>query len=124
MRYGMSFSVGSGPMPHADRAAAPPPVTPRTLRNRRRFIPSAMARPVPALVMTHRTVTAHVVLHVTPDAPPHPQRGILVHLRHGRDVPVAAHARLIPQPLDVALVREPREGAHLSRRIVRCGCMT
>src|SRR5712692_6134036 len=75
--YGTSFSVGSGPIPHPDSAAAPPPATPSTLRNRRRSIPSLISS---RLVVAHRAVTAHVAGHVTADAPPHLQGGDLVDL--------------------------------------------
>src|SRR5213594_4293289 len=105
----MSFSVGSGPMPQAESAAAPAPVTPRTLRKRLRSIllgPSVMAVRL-RLVVTHGTIAAHFVLHVTLHAPAHPQRGDLIDLRHALHVPVALGARLRAECLDVTLVGEP-----------------
>src|SRR6266511_375614 len=111
MRYGISRSVGSGPMPQADSVAAPAPVTPRTLRNRLRFIwsgPSVIAVGL-RLVVARGAVPAHFVLRVTPHAPPHSKRGDLVYLGHPLHVAVALGARLRAERLDVALVREPHE---------------
>src|SRR4030088_548774 len=98
-------------MPHAESVAAPAPVTPSTLRNPLRSIlfgPSVIAMRL-RLVVTHGTVAAHLVLHVTLHAPTHPQGGNLVHLRHALHVPVARAARLGAERLDVALVREAHE---------------
>src|SRR5215510_15860611 len=105
----MSFSVGSGPMPQPDSAAAPPPATPSTWRNRLRSIPSLISsRP---LVVTHRAVAADIARDVTADAPPHLQRGHLADLRHPIDLAVTVGARLRPRPehLDMPHVREVDE---------------
>src|SRR5688572_28485315 len=99
----MRRSVGSGPMPHADTAAAPAPVTPSTFRNRRRLMGSVIS------VVTHATVAAHFVLDVTAHAPSHLQRGDLVDLRHGFHVAVTVLARVGAQGLDVTHVREADE---------------
>src|SRR2546430_6910826 len=100
--YGTRCSVGSGWMPHADTAAAAPPVAPRTVRNRLRSICRAS-------VVTHGAVARDVALHVAVDAPAHLERGDLVHLRHGAHVAVAGGAALGAQDLDMALVREAHE---------------
>src|SRR6266480_817502 len=76
-------------MPHADNAAAPALLTPRTLRNRLRSMPSVM---VP-LVMTHAAIACHLVFDVTAHAPPHAQRRDLGHLRHPLYFPVARRDR-------------------------------
>src|SRR2546430_4543165 len=99
---GTRCSVGSGWMPHADTAAAAPPVAPRTVRNRLRSICRAS-------VGTHGAVARDVALHVAVDAPAHLERGDLVHLRHGAHVAVAGGAVLGAQDLDMALVREAHE---------------
>src|SRR5574341_1585365 len=99
----MSRSVGSGPMPHADTAATPAPVTPRTFTNRRRLMGSVMS------VVAHGAIAAHFFFDVAADAPPHLQGRDLVDLRHGLHVAVAIRARSGPQRLDVAHVREPHE---------------
>src|SRR6266705_999538 len=68
-----------------------------------------------ASVVAHGAVAAHVALHVTVDAPAHLERGDLVDLRHAAHVPVAVHAALGAQDLDVSLVRkahEARERVH------------
>src|SRR6266545_1861071 len=98
-------------MPQAERVAAPVPVTPSTLRNRLRSIPSVIALGLP-LVVAHGAVATHFVLHVTPDAPSHAQRGDLIDLRHALDVAVTGTARLGAERLDVALVGEMHEAGH------------
>src|SRR5712692_6695685 len=103
-RYGISFSVGSGPMPQPARTAAPPPVTPSTFKNRLRSIPSLMARS--ALVVTGRAVPGHLPLRVAADAPAHTERGDLGDLGHRFHLPVARRARVRSQDLDVSLMRE------------------
>src|SRR5437016_870640 len=100
--YGTRCSVGSGPMSHADAAAAAPPVAPRTVRNRLRSICRAS-------VVTHGAVARDVALHVAINAPAHLERGDLIHLRHAAHVAVAVDAALRAQHLDVALVREADE---------------
>src|SRR5258705_6002927 len=107
----MSFSVGSGPMPQADRVAAPAPVTPRTFRNRLRFMPSgpSVISMRLRLVVTHGTVADHLLLHVTRHAPSHSQRRHLVDLGHALHVPVARRTRLGAEGFDVALVGEANE---------------
>src|SRR6266511_1300459 len=104
----MSFSVGSAPMPQAESVAAPAPVTPSTLRNRLRSIPSVIALGLP-LVVAHGAVATHFVPLVTPHAPSHAQRRDLIHRRHALDVAVAGTARLGAERLDVALVRDMHE---------------
>src|SRR5689334_25154981 len=114
-------------MPHPATTAAPPPVTPRTLRNRRRFIPSTMSSPLIILVVTHRAVPRHLLLHVTADAPAHPERLHLRDLSRVRDVTVTKRAGVIPESLDVAHMREvhePGQGVHtdpLGRLLVAPG---
>src|SRR4029077_6894247 len=105
----MSFSVGSGPMPQPATTAAPPPVTPRTLRNRRRFIPSTMSSPLIMLVVAHRAVARHFLFDMTADAPAHPQRLDLRDLCGLGDVAVAHDAGAVPQGLDVSHMREVHE---------------
>src|SRR2546429_4154583 len=100
--YGTRCSVGSGWMSHADAAAAAPPVAPRTVRNRLRSIRRAS-------VVTQGAVARDVALHVAVDAPAHPERGDLVHLRHGAHFAVAGGAALGAQDLDMALMREANE---------------
>src|SRR5690349_21758099 len=102
-------------MPHPATTAAPPPVTPRTLRNRRRFIPSTMSSPLIMLVVTHRAVARHLLLDVTADAPAHPPRLDLRDLRRPGDIPVAQDARAVAEGLDVPHMREvhePGQGVH------------
>src|SRR5690242_3542325 len=102
-------------MPHPATTAAPPPVTPRTLRNRRRFIPSTMSSPLIMLVVTHRAVPRHLLLHVTADAPAHPERLHLRDLRGLRDVAVTEGAGRVAEGFDVAHMREvhePGQGVH------------
>src|SRR5215469_10608732 len=102
-------------MPHPATTAAPPPVTPRTLRNRRRFIPSTMSSPLIMLVVTHGAVPRHLLLHVTADAPAHPERLHLRDLGRVRDVTVTGGAGVVAEGLDVAHMREvhePGEGVH------------
>src|SRR6266446_5361564 len=111
----MSRSVGSGPMPQADTAAAPAPVTPRTFRKRLRSIESVIS------VVAHAAIAGHVVLDVAAHAPSHPQRGHLFDLWHFRDVAVAGHTRRGAEGLDVPHVgkaHEPGQGvdAHPLRR--------
>src|ERR1051325_6229229 len=105
----MSFSVGSGPMPQPDSAAAPPPATPSTLRNRLRSIPSLISsRP---LVVTDRAVPTHIALHVAADAPPHLQGWDLRDLRgpvYGA-MTIRARFRACAEHLDVPHVREVHE---------------
>src|SRR6185503_19579399 len=96
----MRRSVGSGPMPHADTAAAPALVTPSTFRNRRRSIESVMS------VVAHAAIAAHLVLDVAAHAPAHFERRDLGNLRHGFDVAVARDAGIRAQPFDVTHVRE------------------
>src|SRR3989454_1295830 len=109
MRYGMSFCDRWASLPQAETATAPPPVTPRTVRNRRRFICSLMASPSPRSVVTYEAVARDLLLHVTADAPPHGERRRLVHLRHQADVAVARVATLAPERLDVPQVRKVDE---------------
>src|SRR5574342_818748 len=110
----MSFSVGSGPIPQPDSTAAPPPVTPRTFRNHRRFIPSCISSPTPRLIVTHRAVSAEFAFHVTLDAPAHLQRLHLGDL--GRPVYLAvaigAGLRRVAQDLDVTHVGEVHEAGN------------
>src|SRR6267378_94255 len=96
----MSRSVGSGPMPQDDTAAAPAPVTPRTFRNRRRSMESVIS------VMTHAAVAGHVVLDVAADAPSHAQRRDLFDLRHALHLAVARHTCRRAERLDVTHVRK------------------
>src|SRR5690349_23032597 len=88
-------------MSHADAAAAAPPVAPNTVKNR--------LRSIRASVVTQRAVTRDIVLHVTVDAPAHPERSELVHLGHRAHVAVARDAGVGPQRLDVALMRKRSE---------------
>src|SRR5437660_6864732 len=118
----MSFSVGSGPIPQDESAAAPAPVTPSTLRNRLRSIESVID-PSLVLVVTHGTVARHFVFDVAAHAPPHAQRGHLIHLRHALHVAMARGARLRAERFDVTHVRETREprqrmNAHPLRRLL------
>src|SRR6267142_6118062 len=99
----MSRSVGSGPMPHEDRAAVPAPVTPSTFRKRRRSRESVIS------IVTDATVAGHFALHVTAHAPSHPQRRDLLNLRHALHVAVTGRARLGAKRLDVAHVGEAYE---------------
>src|SRR6266478_4662244 len=99
----MSRSVGSGPMPHADTAAAPAPVTPRTFRKRLRSMESVIS------VVAHAAVAGHVVLDVTADAPSHAQRRHLRDLRHALDLAVARRTRRRAERFDVPHMREPHE---------------
>src|SRR5215472_1243744 len=123
----MRCSVGSGPMPQPATTAAPPPVTPRTLRNRRRFIPSTMSSPLIMLVVAHRAVARDLLLDVTPDAPAHPERLDLRDLGGLGDVAVTQDAGVVAQRLDVPHMREvhePGEGVHadpLGRLLVAPG---
>src|SRR5437660_2529997 len=94
-------------MPQAPSAAAPPPVTPKTFRNRRRFMPSVIDRA--RSIVTEGTVATHLVLHVTPDAPPHAQRRHLKDLRHRLHRPVTGDARRGAEGLDVSVMREVYE---------------
>src|SRR5690349_17037651 len=107
----MSFCVGSGPMPQAETAAAPPPVTPRILRNRLRFIPSVMSSPRPSLEMARRAVARHLALDVASDAPAHLERRRLVETRLFGDLAVAIGARFgtRAERLDVPHVGEVHE---------------
>src|SRR5260370_12312227 len=118
----MSFSVGSGPIPHEESAAAPALVTPSTLRNRLRSIASVID-PSLVLVVAYGAVARHFALDVAAHAPPHAQCGHLVHLRHALHVAVARDARLRPERFDVTHVREAREtrqrvDAHPLRRLL------
>src|SRR5258706_5154306 len=99
----MRRSVGSGPMPQADTAAAPAPVTPSTFRNRRRSRDSLIS------VVTHAAVARDVVLHVTADAPPHPERRDLGNLRRMLHVAVARDTRVGAHGLDVTHMGETHE---------------
>src|SRR2546430_9151009 len=107
----MSFCVGSGPMPQAETAAAPPPVTPKILRNRLRFIPSVMSSPPPSLEMARRAVARHLALDVAPDAPAHFQRRYLIDARLLGDLAMAIGARFgaRAERLDVTHMREVYE---------------
>src|SRR6266571_8186832 len=98
-------------MPQPESAAAPPPVTPRILRNRLRFIPSVIASPPPSLEMARRTVARHLPLDVAPDAPAHLEGRHLGNLRLPGDVAVAVGAggRVRAEHFDVAHVREMHE---------------
>src|SRR5881296_4108622 len=96
MRYGMSFCVRWASLPQAETATAPPPVTPRTVRNRRRFICSLMGSPPPRSVVAYQAVARDLFLHVTVGAPPHGEGCRLIHLRHAGDV--AVHVPQLPLP--------------------------
>src|SRR6266536_3555343 len=96
----MSRSVGSGPMPQAETAAAPAPVTPSTFRKRLRSRDSVIS------VVTHAAIARDVVLHVTPDAPSHPEGRDLGNLRRMLHVAVAGDTRVGAEGLDVPHVRE------------------
>src|SRR5207237_8133323 len=100
----MSFSVGSGPIPHDERAAAPAPVTPRTLRNRLRSIESVIDSSR-VLVVTHAAVSRHFVFDVAAHAPPHAQRCHLVHLRHLLHIALARGTPMLSDFLDLAHLR-------------------
>src|SRR6266550_4463640 len=106
----MSRSVGSGPMPQAETAAAPAPVTPRTFRKRLRSMESVIS------VMTHAAVAGHGVLHVTADAPSHAERRHLLDLGHVCNVAVARRTGGVSvgalpggKSLDVTHMREAHE---------------
>src|SRR5881394_470356 len=99
----MSRSVGSGPMPQDDTAAAPAPVTPRTFRKRLRSMESVIS------VVAHATVTGHVVLDVAADAPSHAQRRDLLDLRHLLYVAVARRTRRRAERFDMTHVRKAHE---------------
>src|ERR1700752_2280857 len=106
----MRRSVGSGPIPQAETAAAPAPVTPRTFKNRLRSMGSVIS------VMAHAAFAADLVLDVAAHAPSHLQGRDLGNLRHGLHIAVARRTggvRIDAQPgaksLDVAHVREARE---------------
>src|SRR5438128_10311392 len=87
----------------------------------RRFAPlrwstsreSALARSAKhvgtALVVTDRTVLAHLALRMAVDAPAHAERGHLGDLGHRLHLPMARRARVGPQRLDVPHVGEPHE---------------
>src|SRR3989442_7654714 len=79
-------------MPQPESAAAPPPVTPRILRKRLRFIPSVIASPPPSLEMACRAVARHLALDVAPDTPAHLDGRHLTDLRLPRDVAAAGCA--------------------------------
>src|SRR5260370_32585588 len=118
----MSFSVGSGPIPHEESAAAPALVTPSTLRNRLRSIESVID-PSLVLVVAYGAVARHFVFDVAAHTPTHLQRGHLVYLRHVLHVAVACSARLRTERFDVAHVWEAREtrqrvDAHPLRRLL------
>src|SRR5690349_13045898 len=94
-------------MSHADAAAAAPPVAPNTVKNR--------LRSIGASVVTQRAVTRDIVLHVTVDAPAHPERSELMDLGHRAHVAVTRDAGVGPQRLDVPLMRkvyESGQGVH------------
>src|ERR1700686_4474013 len=102
----MSFWAGSAPTPQAPSAAAPPPVTPSTVKNRLRFIPSPMGPPGAGLVVAYSAIAGHLVLEVAIDAPPHRERRHLVNLRHFGHVAVARTAGVGAECFDVSHVRE------------------
>src|SRR5713101_3408411 len=85
-RYGISFSADSVEQP--DSATAPPPVTPRTLRKRRRSMPSIMLD----LVVTRGAILGHLVLLVTIETPTHLERRILIDAWHFLNRPVTGLA--------------------------------
>src|SRR6266508_779168 len=93
----MRRSVGSGPMPQDDKAAAPALVAPRTFRNRRR------SRESVTLVVAHAAVAGYrrLLRHVAADAPAHAQRRDLRDLRHLLDLAVTREARLGAERFDV-----------------------
>src|SRR6267154_1046606 len=99
----MRRSVGSGPMPQADTAAAPALVTPRTFKKRLRSSESVIS------VMAHAAVAGDVVLHVTTDAPPHAERRDLGNLRRMLHVAVAGDTRVGAEGLDVTHMGETHE---------------
>src|SRR5882762_4632492 len=90
-------------MPHADTAAAPAPVTPRTFRKRLRSIESVIS------VVAHAAVPRNIVLDVAADAPAHAQRRDLRDLRHLLHVAVARHTRRRAKCLDVSHMWEADE---------------
>src|SRR4051812_8144637 len=102
----MRRSVGSGPMPQDDTAAAPAPVTPRTFRNRRRSMESVIS------VMTHAAIAGHVVLDMAAHAPAHAQSRDLLDLRHSLHITVARRARCGAERLDMTHVRKAHESRH------------
>src|SRR5467141_2173246 len=99
----MRRSVGSGPMPQDDSAAAPARVTPSTFRKRLRSMESVIS------VVAHAAVAGHVVLDVTADAPSHAQRRYLRDLRHALDLAVARHTRSRAERFDVPHMGEAHE---------------
>src|SRR2546428_7551923 len=103
-------------MPQPESAAAPPPVTPRILRNRLRFIASVIASPPPSLKMARRTVARHFALDVAPDAPSHLEGRHLGDLRLPGDVTVAVGTSgcVRAEHLDMTPEREMHEvGNHV-----------
>src|SRR5712672_4151028 len=90
-------------MPQDESAAAPAPVTPRTVRNRLRSMESVIS------VMTHAAIAGDIVLDVTAHTPTHAQRRDLFHLGRFLHVAMAGDAGGGPERLDVSHVREAHE---------------